>query len=95
MNFDRREAVIDESQRLMTARFPQHFCSCDVQRSPRHHELSPLVNVRVGQIHDEERIVFGDDGIEEKGSGIAQFEQEAGKESRPLMVEPFLAHTGC
>lgn len=65
-----------------------------MQRSPRQHELSPLVNVWVGQIHNEERIVFRDHGIEKKGSGIAQFEQQAGKESRSLMVEPFLAHTG-
>jgi hypothetical protein len=65
-----------------------------VQRSPRQHELSSLVNVWVGQIHDEERIVFRDHGIEKKGSGIAQFEQEAGKESRSFMVETFLTHAG-
>src|SRR5678815_5487021 len=37
INFHGREAVIDETQRLMTGRFPQHFCSCDVQRSSRYH----------------------------------------------------------
>ena len=84
------ETVVDKLDRFEASRLAQEFGPCDVQSSTRQHQLPGAIHIGIGQVHDKEKIVFLNRGIEQKRSSIAQLELKARKESRSFMVETFL-----
>ena len=69
IDIDGCEAIVDESQRLVTSRLPQQFRSSDMKGSPRQQQSFTLIDIGIGQVHDQEQIVFLDHRIQQKRDG--------------------------
>lgn len=94
-DFDRSQTVVDKFERLKASRLPQQLGPRDVQSSSWQHQLPDPINIRIGQIHHEEQIVFLNFRIEQKWSTIAQLKDQARKKPRSFVIDTLLAGAGC
>src|SRR5689334_3333313 len=88
---DRGRAIVANTQPFVASALPKELGAEKVQRAARQNDLVPVMNVGVGQVHGQQRVVFLYRGAKKERPFGPELEHKYGQESRALVEQALLA----
>src|SRR5207302_5803071 len=93
-NLDRAQAEIRDSHLFVASVLIEEFRTGDQQRSPRDLSITGAIDIYIGEISCEQRIVFSNRGAEQQRAGSIDEKGKLGQKAGALVEDAFFAQAG-